>query len=67
VATRKGAFTMNGLPAGDYLLAAADDADMGDPRDPKFLDAIARAATKITIVEGDKKAQDLQTVKAVVR
>jgi len=67
VATKKGAFTMTGLPAGDYLLAATDDADMGDPRDPRFLGAIARAATRITIVDGDKKAQDLQTVKAVVR
>jgi hypothetical protein len=63
VATKKGAFTMTGLPGGDYLLAALDDADLGDPRDPQFLDAIARSATKITLSNGDQKSQDLRTVK----
>jgi uncharacterized protein (DUF2141 family) len=63
VATKKGAFAMNGLPAGNYLVAALDDADMGDPRDPTFVVAIAGAATKITLAEGDKKSQDLQTMR----
>jgi hypothetical protein len=67
VATKKGVFTMTGLPAGEYLLVAFDDTDLGDPRDPAFVEAVARVATRVTLGDADTKAQDLSTVKAVVK
>jgi hypothetical protein len=67
VATKKGVFTMAGLPPGDYLVAALDDADLADPRDPAVINAVARVATKLTLSEGDRKTQDLQLVKAAAR
>lgn len=62
VGTRTGTFTIAGLPAGDYLIAALDDADVEDPRDPAFVAAVARAARPLSLADGDRKTQDLQIV-----
>ena len=35
--------------AGDYLIAALDRSDEGDMQDPAFIEALSRAATKVTV------------------
>ena len=62
-ATKTGAYSIQGLPAGDYHLVAVDSTSTRDWQDPKFLDAAARVATRVTIVEGDKKTLDLKTTR----
>jgi hypothetical protein len=51
------------LPAGDYLIAALEDADVGDMQDPAFVETLVRVATKVTIADGETHALDLQIVK----
>jgi hypothetical protein len=60
-ATEAGVYTMRGIPAGEYFLAAIPDEDAADWQDPKLLDIIARTATRVSIVDDGKKAQDLVT------
>ena len=59
-ATAAGQFGISSLPPGDYYLAAVREEDAADWRDPPFLDALARVATRITILEGEHKSIDLQ-------
>jgi hypothetical protein len=47
-----GTFAMQGLPAGDYLLAAITDADPEDWQDPVFLEQLVPAAIRIQLVGG---------------
>ena len=61
-ADRSGTFTLSGLRPGDYLIAAVDDAEAGDLTDTVFVAAVAKVATRLTLVAGDNK-QDLQVVK----
>jgi hypothetical protein len=59
-----GTFTARGLPPGNYFVLAVDDAQLTQGwSDPKFLDTLSRSATRITIADGEKKTQDLRTVK----
>jgi hypothetical protein len=48
-ANRPGAYTFNGVPPGDYLVAALDRSNEGDMQDPAFIAALARVAAKVTI------------------
>jgi hypothetical protein len=57
--SRTGAYTLEGLPPGDYYLIAIDDAESADWMDPKTLEALARQATRLSIAEGDTKTFDL--------
>jgi len=57
---RDGAFTFRRVPAGDYALAAVDDAEPGEWYDPSFLQRLLPSAIKLTIAEGEKKVQDLK-------
>jgi len=60
---RTGTYTVPGLLAGDYLIAAIEEGDPNQTQDPVFIEAIARLASRITILEGDKRTLDLQLVK----
>jgi hypothetical protein len=62
-ATRTGAYSTQGLPAGDYYVVAVEGTSSRDWQDPKFLEAAARVATRVTIIDGDKKALDLKTTR----
>ena len=62
--SRTGTYTLDGLPAGNYHLIAIDDADSDGWMDPKTLEALARQATRLTIVEVEAKTIDL-VVKAI--
>src|SRR6185503_16974934 len=55
-----GRFTIPGLPSGDYFIAALTEFDNADIYDAAFLEAIAKGAMKITLAEGEMKAQDLK-------
>ena len=59
-ATAAGQFGISSLPPGDYYVAAVREDDAADWRDTSFLDALARVATRITILEGEHKSIDLQ-------
>lgn len=60
-----GAFNLANLPPADYLLIAAPDLELDTERDLPFLDAMARGATRVTVMDGDKKTLDLQLVRRI--
>jgi hypothetical protein len=55
-----GRYTVRGLPAGQYFLAALIDPEQGMQYDPEFLKEIAGAAITITINDGAKTTQDVR-------
>jgi hypothetical protein len=55
-----GRFILPDLPGGEYLLAALTDLDPNEWQDASFLEQVAPAAVKVTILEGQKKVQDLR-------
>jgi hypothetical protein len=54
-----GAFTVAGLPAGDYVIAAAEDVEPADLADPAFLEQLLASAIPLRLREGEKARQDL--------
>jgi hypothetical protein len=54
-----GEFTLRTLPAGDYFLIAVDTDQSDSWKDPAFLAAASKVATKISIQWGETKTQDL--------
>jgi 5-hydroxyisourate hydrolase-like protein (transthyretin family) len=57
--SKTGVYTFNGLPAGDYYIAAISDEYASEWQDPQFLEALTRSATRLTLGDGEKKMQDL--------
>jgi len=55
-----GIFRINGLPAGDYFVAAIDDAQAESWQDPARADALRAQATRVSIREGEQKMVDLR-------
>jgi len=55
-----GKFTVTGLPAGEYRVAAVVDVSPTEITDPLFLEQLVGASVKITLAEGEKKTQDLR-------
>ena len=55
-----GKFSVIGLPAGEYYLAAVTRLESGDLANRQFLEELVAASLKITIREGEKKTQDLK-------
>ena len=55
-----GVFMVRGLPAGDYWLAALTDVERDEWFDPAFLRQLVPAAVKVTLVDGEKKTQDIK-------
>jgi hypothetical protein len=62
-ASTDGVFRFGALPAGDYFIAAIPDDVASDWQDPRFLEALSRVASRLLLRDGDKKTQDLQTVR----
>ena len=52
---------MTSLPPGDYYAVAVPQEQATDWREPGTLDALSRIATRITIIEGEHRKQDLTT------
>ena len=57
---KDGTYRLQRLPSGDFLVAALVVNGELPIRDTAFLEAVARAATHVTIAEGDRKTQDLR-------
>lgn len=55
-----GTFSVTGLPAGNYAIAAAEDVESADLADPGFLSQLLAAAYRVTLVEGQTIARDLK-------
>ena len=57
-----GKYQMRNVPPGEYFLIASSDVEQGQWFDPAFLQRASQGALRITVGDGEKKAQDL-TVK----
>ena len=55
-----GRFTIRGLPPGEYLLAAVTDAEPGEWMDPSFLTRLVPASIRVSLLEGQRKTQDIR-------
>jgi hypothetical protein len=60
---KAGTFTVAGLPAGEYFVAAVANNAAGDPRDPKYLETLVRTATRVSLGDGEKKHVDVKSVR----
>jgi hypothetical protein len=58
-----GRFIVRDLPAGDYLMTAVADLEPSDLSDVTFLDRLVSTAIRVTLGDGEKKAQDLTLAK----
>ena len=56
-----GSFAVSDLPAGEYAIAAVENAEDADLSDAGFLSQLLASALKLTLAEGEKKRQDLRT------
>ena len=59
--SRTGAYAFPNPPAGDYFLIAIIAETAVDWREPKFLEALSRFATRVHVTDGEKTSQDLET------
>ena len=55
-----GTYSFRDLPAGDYKLAAIEDAEPDSWFDPNILRQLAGASMSVSIVEGERKTQDIK-------
>jgi hypothetical protein len=55
-----GSFAIQGLPAGDYLLAAIADGDPDDWQNPAFLEQLIPASVRIRLIGGQPVVQGLR-------
>ena len=62
-ASKTGTFTIGAVPAGEFLVAALDDADVPENEDVAFYDALAPVATRVVLHDGDKPSVNLEIVK----
>ncbi|HUR21635.1 MAG TPA: carboxypeptidase-like regulatory domain-containing protein, partial [Vicinamibacterales bacterium] len=61
----KGAFSIPGLPARDYLIVAVPDDQMPDVQNPNVFEALVRAATPLTLSEGDTRTVSIKLTQVV--
>jgi hypothetical protein len=59
-AASTGAFTISGLPPGEYLVVAIDDAAAEGWQDPARLAALRSQATKLTLRDAEKRSLELR-------
>jgi uncharacterized protein (DUF2141 family) len=55
-----GQFSVIGLPAGDYYVAAVTRLEPGDLENRQFLEDLVPSAIRLSLTEGQKKTQDLK-------
>jgi hypothetical protein len=54
-----GVYLVRGLPAGEYLIVAIDDADASRWQDPAFFESAARVAARFTLDWSESKTMDV--------
>lgn len=59
---KSGAYSLVNLPAGDYFVVAIPLDKSALWQDPRFLERLARSATRVTLGPGDSRTADLRTV-----
>jgi Carboxypeptidase regulatory-like domain len=59
-ADANGSFDVNGLPPGEYFVAAVDVVGPGDWQAPDALEALVSRATRVTVREGQVRTLDLR-------
>ena len=59
----RGGFSITGLPAGRYYVAATRESTAAEWQDPRFLDALSNGASIITLGDGQKASQSLKVVR----
>jgi hypothetical protein len=57
-----GRYHLRGLPSGDYLVIALDDADEGQWYDAALLEQLRPSAVRVALAEGETRSQDLKLV-----
>jgi hypothetical protein len=55
-----GAFSVKGVPAGEYYLAALTDLENGEWNDPTLLDRLIQSSIKVTLRDGEVTTQDVR-------
>jgi uncharacterized protein (DUF2141 family) len=55
-----GAFTVKGLPPGEYFLAALADLETGEWNDPTLLEQLVQSSAKVTLRDGETATQDFR-------
>jgi hypothetical protein len=60
--TKIGGFEFNGLPAGEYFVAAIAGGVPDNWQNPATLVALAKIATRVVLADGDKKTQALRAL-----
>jgi hypothetical protein len=60
-------YTLTGLPAGEYFVVAVDAAFSGAWRDPAWLDAASRVATRVTLKWEEPVTIDLSLSRVQVK
>jgi len=56
---KNGTYTITGLPAGDYYVAAISEDAFSSWQSPDVLAELSRSATQVRIIDGDAHTQDL--------
>jgi hypothetical protein len=60
-------YTLTGLPPGEYFVVAVDAAPGGEWRDPAWLDAASRVATRVTLKWDEPVTVDLSLSRVQVK
>lgn len=56
---QNGAYSLRGLPPGDYFVLVTDNVEQGEWYDPAFLEQARQGATRMSLNEGEQKTLDL--------
>jgi hypothetical protein len=56
-----GRYELRGLPAGEYLIVAVDEASISGWHSPSLFRAMAAAASRIRLAAGDQRVHNLAT------
>jgi len=59
-ASRSGAFTIAGIPAGEYFVVAVPDEAANEWQETSRLEALAAAAQRVPLVDGDRKTMEIK-------
>ena len=58
--TQDGRYTLRGLPPDDYFISIVRDIEPGQWQDPEYLETLRDSSLRISIGEGESRAQDLK-------